>query len=144
MSGNDCLGAFYETPQKPNGFSPLWGAPASPDLKIHSPAQPRRAQTRTHFIRSIAPRVLIPPPITLVSVLSGILTAPHRPEPRRGSLRSLSCTKGAAITFSHAKLKLLACFPESSRLHLRPEPRRELISFVLLHQGCLYHLQSRW
>ena len=30
MSGNDFLGAFYEKPQKPHGFSLLWGASGSP------------------------------------------------------------------------------------------------------------------
>ena len=53
-------------------FHCLGGAPGSPDLKIHSHPLASRAQTRTHFIRSIAPRVLRSPSITLVSVLSGI------------------------------------------------------------------------
>ncbi len=52
------------------------GRQGGQSLKIHYPPPPRRAQTRTHFIRSIAPRVLISPPITLVSVLSGIRQNP--------------------------------------------------------------------
>ena len=33
MSGNDFLGAFYEKPQTPGGFSLLWGAPGGPELE---------------------------------------------------------------------------------------------------------------
>ena len=76
MSGNDFLGVFYEKPQKHTGFSLFWKAPGSPELKIHRLPQPRRAQARTHFVRSIAPRVLVSPSITLVSVLSGIRQNP--------------------------------------------------------------------
>ena len=72
MSGNDFLAVFYEKPQKTHGFLWFRGAPGSPDLKIQPPAPQSRAQARTHFVRSIAPRVLRSPSITLVSVLSGI------------------------------------------------------------------------
>ena len=65
MSGNDFLGAHYEKPQKPYGFSRLEGSKQARDLKIQPPAPANFAQTRTHFIRSIAPRVLVSPPITL-------------------------------------------------------------------------------
>ena len=83
MSGNDFLGAFYEKPQKPYGFSWLEGVQTGQRCTLRGlqPGQrlkirARRAQTRTHFIRSIAPRVLISPSITLVSVLSGIRQNP--------------------------------------------------------------------
>ena len=72
MSGNDCLGVFYEKHQKNVAFHYFEGRQREQGLKIPPPTPQRRAQTRTHFIRSIAPRVLIPHSITLVRVLSGI------------------------------------------------------------------------
>ena len=62
--------------KKPMVFHGWRGSKQAKSLKIQPPAPPPRAQTRTHFIRSIAPRVLISPPITLVSVLSGIQQNP--------------------------------------------------------------------
>ena len=78
MSGNDCLGVFYGKQKLKNRtvFHYFGGRQGAKGLKIQQPAPPRRAQTRTHFIRSIAPRVLVPPSITLVSVLSGIRQNP--------------------------------------------------------------------
>ena len=40
MSGNDFLGAFYEKPQKPGGFSWFRGAPGSLDLKTWIASEP--------------------------------------------------------------------------------------------------------
>ena len=76
MSGNDFLGAFYEKPQKPYGFSLLWGAPGGPELENPSPRPSPPSPGVAHFVRFIAPRVLISPSITLVSVLSGIRQNP--------------------------------------------------------------------
>ena len=57
-------------------FHYFGGRQGGQGLKIHTLPPQRRAQTRTHFVRSIAPRVLISPSITLVSVLSGIRQNP--------------------------------------------------------------------
>ena len=65
MSGNDFLGAFYEKPQKPCGFSWLEGVQTG--QRLENPAAPATNSSPgvAHFIRFIAPRVLISPPITL-------------------------------------------------------------------------------
>ena len=141
MSGNDFLGAFYEKPQKHYGFSWFRKAPGSPDLKIHWLAPARRAQTRTHFVRSIAPRVLGSPSITLVSVLSGIH---YPPPPPRAQTRTHFIRSIAPRVLISPPITLVSVLSGIHCLGHSPEPRRELISFVLLHQGCCYHLQSRW
>ena len=76
MSGNDFLGAFHEKHQKPYGFSWLEGVQTGQEPENPAPPATTPSQTRTHFIRSIAPRVLVSPSITLVSVLSGIRQNP--------------------------------------------------------------------
>ena len=76
MSGNDFLGAFYEKPQKPYGFSWLEGVQTGQESENPAASATAPSPGVAHFVRFIAPRVLISPPITLVSVLSGIRQNP--------------------------------------------------------------------
>ena len=62
------------------------------------------------------------------------------PSPGENSLRSFYCTKGAGITFNHAGKRAF----RNPQLALARRAQAQLTSFALLHQGCLYHLQSRW
>ena len=75
MSENDFLGVFYEKHQKHYGFSWLEGVQTG--QRLENPAARATAPSPgvAHFVRFIAPRVLISPSITLVSVLSGIRPA---------------------------------------------------------------------
>ena len=57
-------------------FHYFGGLQAGQRLENPHRAPQSRAQARTHFVRSIAPRVLRSPSITLVSVLSGIRQNP--------------------------------------------------------------------
>ena len=76
MSGTVFFRSFYEKPQKPYGFSWLEGVQTG--QRLENPAAPASPPSPSvaHFIRFIAPRVLVSPPITLVSVLSGIRQNP--------------------------------------------------------------------
>ena len=76
MSGNDFLGAFYEKPQKPYGFSRLEGVQTGQRLENPAARASDFCPGVAHFVRFIAPRVLQTPSITLVSVLSGIRQNP--------------------------------------------------------------------
>ena len=76
MSGNDFFGALYEKPQKPYGFSWLEGVQTSQESEIPLAPATTPSPVAAHFVRFIAPRVLLSPSITLVSVLSGIRQNP--------------------------------------------------------------------
>ena len=77
-------------------------------LENPAPRAARRAQARTHFVRSIAPRVLISPSITLVSVLSGIRQNPSvqalfgEPCLSKGTGSALKCKIVVPSTFQVA------------------------------------------